>query len=434
MSAGTGRPALPPRLEGRVLAVTRVLWLMAVLGVTAFVAVGFVRAFADPQLVALPALTDLFVELGLGLHLMLVLALVLPFATVVAICVVVLVRRPDDPMALLFSLALLLLYAFVSRTGLTFADDAFLRHGVSVLFAAAFVCLALVLALFPDGIWAPPWSRWLAAGAVLLVVLAPDGGRLLMALINGEVPVNGPLRALVAGWCGAFLLGVFAQVHRWRHVSGPVARQQTKWVLAPLGAALGLMTVTLILIVARPEGPDRAIGAVLFLQVPMGILLPVMVANAVLRHRLFEIDRIISRTVSYATVTLVLVALYASLVVGLGSAVRLATGGTGGDLVIAVSTLAVAAVFRPVRARVQRLVDRRFDRTRYDAQHTVEAFGHQLRDEVDLETLTGELARIAAAAVRPTHASLWLTGRGPGPSRSGHGQAGSGTRARPGGA
>jgi hypothetical protein len=135
-------------------------------------------------------------------------------------------------------------------------------------------------------------------------------------------------------------------------------------------------------------------------------MLPAATAIAIFKYRLYDIDRVISRTLVYATLTLVLGVAYAALVL-LGQAVFSSFAG-GSELAIAVSTLGVAMLFLPLRGRVQRLVDRRFYRRRYDAQRTLDAFGARLRQEIDLATLTGELHAVVRETVQPAHVSLWL--------------------------
>jgi hypothetical protein len=125
-----------------------------------------------------------------------------------------------------------------------------------------------------------------------------------------------------------------------------------------------------------------------------------------LRYRLYEVDRVISKTIVYGALTVILGAAYVGLVLA-GQAVFSSVAG-GSNLAIAVSTLVVAALFLPLRARVQGVVDRRFYRRRYDAQRTLEAFGARLRDEVDLVTLTGELRAVVNATIQPKHVTLWL--------------------------
>jgi hypothetical protein len=141
-------------------------------------------------------------------------------------------------------------------------------------------------------------------------------------------------------------------------------------------------------------------------QAALGIsvaVLPLATGAAILRYRLYDIDRIVSRTLAYALLTLLLGLGYAAVVLGLGRLL-----GRDSSLVVAAATLAVAAVFQPARRRVQRLVDRRFNRRRYDAAHTIEGFAARLRDQVDLHALHDELLAVVDQTVAPTRASLWL--------------------------
>jgi hypothetical protein len=139
---------------------------------------------------------------------------------------------------------------------------------------------------------------------------------------------------------------------------------------------------------------------------PIFGLIPVSVAVAVLKYRLYEIDRLINRTLVYGLLTALLAGVYAALVFLLGYVLDPVTGES--SLAVAAATLAVAALFQPARRRVQRVVDRRFDRARYDAARTVEAFSGRLRDQVDLDTLAAELLGVVDQTVQPATASLWL--------------------------
>jgi hypothetical protein len=173
-----------------------------------------------------------------------------------------------------------------------------------------------------------------------------------------------------------------------------VERQQLRWIAT--GAAIAVLGVTV------PLGDLR--GAWLD---PLVILcVPLAVAVAVLRYRLWDLDRIISRTVAYALLTLLLGLGYAAVVLGLGRLLP-----EGSSLAVAAATLAAVAAFAPLRRRVQDLVDRRFNRRRYDAARTVEGFAARLRDQVDLDALRGELLAVVDQTMQPTRTSLWLRPR-----------------------
>jgi len=149
------------------------------------------------------------------------------------------------------------------------------------------------------------------------------------------------------------------------------------------------------------------------LSVASVLLIPVAIGIAILRYRLYEIDRLVSRTVSWAVVTGVLVTVFAGAVVALQGVLDGVTQGQ--TLAVAASTLVAFALFQPIRRRVQSVVDRRFDRARYDAQRTVDAFAERLRNEVDLTTLRTALVATADDAVRPVSSTVWLrTGAEPG--------------------
>jgi hypothetical protein len=188
---------------------------------------------------------------------------------------------------------------------------------------------------------------------------------------------------LVAGGVGVLL--------RFRRSRG-VERQQLRWV-----AFGGLITVFSIQSVGfLPEVIGNFTNLGLF-------AIPVCVGIAILRYRLYDLGRIVSRTLSYAVVTAVLVGLY---VAGVTSAARVAPGNS--SLAVAASTLAVAALFQPLRRRVQSAVDHRFNRARYDADRTVDAFTRRLRDEVDLDAVRADLLQVVHGTMQPTSAGLWL--------------------------
>jgi hypothetical protein len=194
----------------------------------------------------------------------------------------------------------------------------------------------------------------------------------------------------------ALVVAAWSLVLRFRRARG-VERQQLRWLA--VGAALAALAL-LVVVVAGAMGRDGVVLAALGTCVAV---LPLVTGAAILRYRLYDLDRIIGRTVGYGLLTLLLGGAYAGLVLGLSQLL-----GHGSSLTVAVATLAVAAVFQPVRRRVQDLMDRRFNRRRYDAARTIEGFSARLREQVDLDTLTAELLGVVERTMQPTSASLWL--------------------------
>jgi hypothetical protein len=274
----------------------------------------------------------------------------------------------------------------------------------------AFACLGLILLLVPTG--SPPsprwrWWAWLMAGVLAVLLLAmplaarpPDWRYRVVDNPLDLRPFDGALllanrAALAVGVLGV-MGGAWSLVVRFRRARG-TERQQLRWVV--LAAALtGVgMLASVVLVAAGNEVLVGWVGGVCV------AFLPLAVGAAVLRYRLFDLDRIISRTLSYGVLTIILGLGYAGVVVGLGQLLR-----RDSNLVVAGATLAVAALFQPARRRVQQAVDRRFSRRRYDAARTIEAFSARLRQEVDLDTLTAELLAVVDQTMQPTQASLWL--------------------------
>lgn len=271
--------------------------------------------------------------------------------------------------------------------------------------------------LFPTGRpVSPRWrpALWLA-GAALVAFVAVDGlrpGPLSQSTIANPVAMDPSAYAILEP--AGLLLYLFATVAsiaslivRWRRADA-TERQQLKWFLFA-ASLLPVVVIAFVLVdVLDVDTLDRAwLETTLVTAAYLG--LPVATGIAILRHRLFDIDRVVNRTVSYAIVTAVLAGVYAASVVALRAVIAPVTGGS--DLAVAGSTLAVAALFGPVRRRVQAAVDRRFDRARYDAGRAVLAFGQHLRDEVDLDEVAVALREAVARTVQPTSISMWLQPR-----------------------
>jgi hypothetical protein len=250
-----------------------------------------------------------------------------------------------------------------------------------------------------------------ATGAVLAVVagaLAP-GPLEEMGIDNNPLGLPGAAGSVAAALSIVGILlhwlslppAAACVVLRFRSSRG-VERQQMRWVAAGAAATVGA------LLIALPAGLGILPNWISIIVFPALLCPPVAVAVAVLRYRLYDLDRITSRTLTYGLLTVLLGLGYTAVVLGLG---RLLPAGS--SLAVAAATLAAAAAFSPLRRRVQALVDRRFNRRRYDAAGTVEAFAARLRDQVDLDVLHTELLAVVDRTVQPTRASLWLRGTPP---------------------
>jgi hypothetical protein len=300
-------------------------------------------------------------------------------------------------------------YGLLARPGALPAAHAVARYW-PITVVTAQTAAGFVLLLTPTGsLPSPRWRWWaritLAAAVMLLVALAVASGPLdpRYQLLGGPFDYRGQGGVLLvvnqlalAVTTLAVVVGAASLVVRFRRAGG-VERQQLRWVawaaaLALLGAAVALGGLVL-----------GAIAMVTWAISVSFAVLPLSIGAAILRYRLYDLDRIISRTLAYGLLTLLLGGSYAVVVLGLGQLL-----GRESPLVVAAATLAVAAVFQPARRRVQAVVDRRFNRRRHDATRIIEGFGARLRDQVDLDTLTADLLAVVDQTIQPTQASLWL--------------------------
>ena len=252
--------------------------------------------------------------------------------------------------------------------------------------------------------------EWALIGSLVAFAIGVtvQQGRVEQTRFPNPLGIGGGIGSALGGLSAAFgltilatLLTLLSVVLRYRR-SGRFEREQLKLVLyavvvfaasVVVGIAIGAQSSSQVTTDIQNVVSTAAISFV-----------PVAIGIAVLRYRLFDIDRLINRTIVYAVLTVLLVGVYAALVVGLGAI----TGRTGNPVVIAGSTLVVAALFGPARRRIQGLIDRRFFRRRYDAELVLQAFSSRLRDELDLESLSGELQVAVAEAVQPNGVTLWI--------------------------
>ncbi len=339
-------------------------------------------------------------------------------------------RKPRNPLGWAI-LGLAAFFALSEDASFYTVADYRLRHGGLPLgwlallaqpgWAPAIVLLGLVFLLFPDG--QPPSPRWrwvlwaylavgslwiasaftLTVGAIIGHHLRVDPSGTLVALDNtahnaawwNAVTLVG---AVVLAVC--WLASLTAQALSYRRSSGE-RRQQLKWLLT--GTAIGGACLAISLTSGSRSGFLHILSIVAIVG---GLALPLAIGVAIFRYRLFDIDRLISRTLAYAIVTALLIGVYAGIVLLATQVVSITT-----PVAVAAATLAAAALFNPLRRRVQRIVDRRFNRARYDADKTVAAFAARLQDAVDLDAVQDDLAGVVHQALEPAHVSVWISQR-----------------------
>jgi len=289
---------------------------------------------------------------------------------------------------------------------------------------AVAIIIGWIPLLFPTGDL--PGPRWRVPAAIVLTLFG--GGLIASALRPGEI-VAGDAQSVVnpfgiAWWpailqpfvdaiplavVSSLLLGVAAVITRYRR-GDRIVRLQIRWfvtAVAIVPVSLVAILIELALRTAAGAGPDAPNGLISILVSYAAVLaIPISIGIAVTRYRLYDIDRLISRTIGWALVTGVLVAVFGGTVIGLQAVLTRATQGQ--TLAVAGSTLIAFALFQPVRRRVQRLVDRRFDRARYDGDRTAAAFADRLREQVDLAGLEADFAGVVDVALRPTSVGVWI--------------------------
>ncbi len=208
-------------------------------------------------------------------------------------------------------------------------------------------------------------------------------------------------------------ISLLAQIYRYRRVSTPIQRQQTKWVVFGFAILLALVSVGVLVLIPPPRDPNGSINIVFRMTGPSLVLVGIMTAPlslglSILRYRLWDIDLLIRRTLVYSVLTGALALVYFSSVVLLQRIFASLTGQQQNEIVTVISTLAIAALFIPLRRRVQDVIDRRFYRRKYDAAKVIAEFGATCRDETDLDKLAASLIAVVQETMQPEHVSLWL--------------------------
>jgi hypothetical protein len=332
-------------------------------------------------------------------------------------------RRPANPIGWILCVSpLCLAFTELARNWYVhtlFADPGSLPLAGGLMWAANWAwipgfmpLLTLLLLLFPDGVaptrrWRPVgWLATLAMGLLIVGYALAPGPLEDYPRVENPIGVDGPAGDALEVFQGVgfplFAVSAIASmaslVVRFRRSHG-VERQQLKWMAAAAALVVAAWLVNAFF--------DQVVGEDISVILPLALLaLPTAAAIAILRYRLYDLALVVNRALVYGALTAMLAGAYLGIVLLLQLALRPLTSDSG--LAIAGSTLAVAALFRPLRGRLQAVVDRRFYRRRYDAARTVERFGVRLRDEVELEALSDELRGVVRQTVQPAHVSLWM--------------------------
>ncbi len=411
------QPAPGTRLQGRRLLMARVMWailVMLTLGLFAAmlpayfaqlqaICTGSECALGQPSFDAVRTLSAHGLTLGNYAEIAVVLNI---FATSICVVVAVLIiwRRSDDWVALLVALALVVEgTTFVTYT-LEFSQSAW-QLPASIMSTLSWGVVFLLYPLFPDGRFVPRWTRWL-----VVVWLGCNIVAITFPFLFSFKPISNLIWICLCACC------IASQIYRYRRVSGPLQRQQTKWIV--YGTSLGTTVVIALEIPILLHLPSFGPGSFYNLISWYGFILalipfPLSAGFAMMRSRLWDIDIIIKRTLVYALLTILLALVYSGCVVLLQYVFRASTG-QGSPFAIVVSTLAIAALFHPLRHYIQTIIDSNFFRRKYNAPQVLADFDAAVLaclysgDEKSLETLTGTMQEIIEKTLQPQQIDLWL--------------------------
>ncbi len=339
--------------------------------------------------------------LGLSLGSYVAFTLVFTFVSMLVACTMsglLAWRKPKDWLALLVALVLIMLGIANIIYTLELSHSAW-HFPAMLLNILHFATVFLVCSLIPTGRFVPRWTRWLVPAWVLWG---------LIFLFFPALPSADLLNNLI--WLSELACISVAMIYRYQRISTPIQRQQTKWIVFG-----GSATILIVIVFNLPSFIFPALSRTgslydLFLAaINTLVLLPAIFcfAIAILRYRLWDIDIIINRTLVYGALTVILTAVYVGLVIGLQALLR-GIISQDNSVAIVISTLAIYILFQPLRRRIQRIIDRRFYRSKYDAAKTVAAFSATLRQEVDLDQLREHLVAVVEETMQPAHVSLWL--------------------------
>jgi hypothetical protein len=413
------------RLTGRWLIVARVVWLVLVVpSLGLFVANlpaydrQLQKACAGPFLCNLTgALTARELQalqasgISVGWYAAL---LTISLALIVSIwCVVgflIFWRRSDDWLALLAAFFLVMFSITPAGNNPGFVvifDYPFLALPISLVSFLGQISVGVFFSLFPNGRLVPRWM-----GLILLLAI-------INAFLNNFPSPTSTFDMNWPAWLTLLVALVFpgaiviSQIYRYRRVSTPLQRQQTKWILygatVAVGIVIGLQVIGFLIPPSVNANPLGGVGGVIlsYIFFVAILLIPLSIGFSILRYRLYDIDVLINRTLVYGSLTALLAVVYFGLIFGLQSLFQ-GMFHQDNKVAIVVSTLVIAALFQPLRRRLQAIIDRRFYRRKYDARRTIANFSATLRAEVDLTELSEQLVAVVEETMQPAHVSLWL--------------------------
>ncbi len=411
------------RLQGRWLLIARVGWMVLTLLILTLNVVMIPRydvvlqahCQPGPQCFALQltAFDRQFLhQFGLSLGFLAAYHVMLDAVSVLVCCALgalIFWRKSADRMALFCAFMLVLFggagFTSILQDALAPVSPAWfaLIGTLDVLGQSSFMIFFL---LFPSGRFVPRWTRWVALCVVLYWISTIFFG-------NGLTNTNGSFWSNLV-FVALLLCSVGVQVYRYRRVSTSRERQQTKWVV--FGFSIGILGFVLFIGLGNVLLPPAVLQSSVLGTLVAGtiiygflMLIPISIAIAILRSRLYDIDVVINKALVYGLLTTLLAAVYAGLIIGLESlAGVITTQGSQQPVALVVSTLAIFALFQPLRRRIQNIIDRRFYRRKYDAAKTLEAFSATLRQEVDLDQLREQLLAVVQETMQPASVSLWL--------------------------
>ena len=345
--------------------------------------------------------------------------------THIALAGLIFIRRPDEWIALFVAFTLVAngaLFPLQLMETPGFLSPALWNILVSLITGIGLTTSVILLFFFPDGWFVPRWTRWSAVIWLVIILLSLFLPESPLSLYSLPRPVQISVLLFFSG------CGIYAQMHRYESVSSPTQRQQTKWALLGLTAAVFGPLVFFLSSAFAPATGGPEVSNLLYQRVGVSffsfslfirmagitfltaylMLFPITFAISILRYRLWDIDILIRRTLIYTALMVTLALIYFVSVFVLQGALVSLTGESRSGPVTIISTLSIIALFTPLRYRIQNNIDRRFYREKYDTEKTLAAFSASLRDEVDLDSLNKRLLSVVESTMHPEHVLLWL--------------------------